>query len=219
MQTPDPVTIKNYITLQISRSTGTSRVAPLNSLIFDSVQTIQNITPANSGTGIGSFGPYLSGVDFNKIDQNLFPNVEIFWQWFPNENRVKGIIRLDRMLRRYLLNSGIKQVFIDNMISQFGVGDPTSINDDVNQYIDLNVNPIYEGNAFNLFVKKTASSTIPIDKLVIGDIATVDRYKLEYFEETNYKLTKNSNLIYEFEFVTEPNFYYSLLFNLGISKI
>jgi hypothetical protein len=219
MQTPDPVTIKNYITLQINRTIGSSRVAPLNSEILSSVQTIQNINSINSGIGIGSFGPYLSGVDFNKIDQNLFPNVEVFWQWFSSENRIKGIIRLDRMLRRFLLNNGIKQVFVDNMISEFGVGDPTSINDDVNQYIDLNVNPIYEGKIFNLFVKKTASTTVSINQMVRGDIATVDRYKLEYFEETNYKLTKNSNLIYEFEYVTEPDFYYSLLFNFGITKI
>lgn len=219
MQTPDPVSIKNYITLQISRTVGNTRVSQLNTQIDSYIQPIQKINSSNSGTGIGSCGPYQSGVDFNKLDQNLFPNVEIFWQWFANENKVKGVIRLDRMLRRYLLNSGIKQVFIDNIISQFGVGDPTSINDDVNEYIDLNVNPIYQGDLFNLYVKKTAATTLPINELVRGDIATVDKYKMEYFEETNYKLTKNGNLIYEFEYVTDPSFHYSLLFNFRISKI
>jgi hypothetical protein len=219
MQTPDPVAIKNYITLQVSRTTGENQVSLLNSQILDSVKTVQEINQTTSGTGIGSFGPYLSGVDLNKLDQNIFPNVEIFWQWFSNENKIKGVIRLDRMLRRFLLNSGIKQVFVDNMITQFGVGDPNSINDDVNEYIDLNVSPIYQCDVFNLFVKKTANSAIPTSELVRGDIAPVDTYKMGYFEDENYKLTKQSNLIYEFEYSTEVNFYYSILFNFSITKI
>jgi len=219
MQTPDPVSVNNYITLQVSRTSGDSRVSVLNDQILSSVKTIQEINKNNSGTGIGSFGPYLSSVDYNKLDQAIFPNVEIFWQWFENERKIKGVIRLDRMLRRFLLNSGIKQVFVDNMITEFGVGNPKSINDDVNEYIDLNVNPIYQGDVFNLYVKKTASETIPTIQIVRGDIATVDKYKMEYFEDTNYKLTKQSNLIYEFEYSTESNFYYSILFNFRITKI
>lgn len=219
MQTPDPVGIKNYITLQISRNEGENKVSTLNQQILGSVQTIQNINQSNSSTGIGSFGPYLSGVDYDKIDQSIFPNVEVFWQWFPTERSIKGVIRLDRMLRRFLLNNGIKQVFIDNMISEFGVGDPTSINDDVNEYIDLNVNPIYQGDSFDMYVKKTASETIPVNQIVRGDIYSVDRYKMEYFPEPNYKLVKKSNLVYEFELPTESGFNYSLLFNFRITKI
>jgi hypothetical protein len=219
MQTPDPISVGNYITLQISRTAGQSKVSLINDQVTGAIQSIQNINQSNSGTGIGSFGPYLSGVDYNKLDQSVFPNVELFWQWFPNEKKIKGIIRLDRMIRRFLLNNGIKQVFVDNMISEFGVGDPKTINDDVNLYIDLNVNPIYQGDVFNLYVKKTASTVIPTNEIVRGDIASVDKYKMEYFEDTNYKLTKNSNLIYEFEYSTESNFYYSILFNFRITKI
>lgn len=219
MQTPDPIAINNYITLQISRDSGQSKVTTLNNEILNSIKSVQEINATNSGTGIGSFGPYRSGVDYNKLDQSIFPNVEVFWQWFPSEKKIKGIIRLDRMIRRYLLNNGIKQVFIDNMISEFGTGDPKSINDDVNEYIDLNINPIYKGDIFNLYVKKTASEVLSEDQIVRGDIASVDKYKMEYFEDVNYKLTKNNNLVYEFEFTTESNFYYSVLFNFRITKI
>ena len=219
MQTPDPVQANNYITLQISRTSGSRDVKTLNATIDSYIKSIQEISKSNSGTGIGSVGPYLSGVDYNKIDPNIFTNAEIIWQNFPDQGKIKGIIRVDRILRRYLLNSGIKKVFLDNMISQFGVGDPLSINDDINTYIDLNVSPIYRGDVFDLYAKKTANSIVPDSQIVRGDLFPSDRYKLEYFIDNNYKLTPITNLIYEFEYSTETGFYYSLMFNIRIAKI
>jgi hypothetical protein len=219
MQTPDPIQANNYITLEISRTTGSRNVKTLNATIDSYIKSVQEISKGNSGTGIGSVGPYLSGVDFDKMDLKVFPNAEIVWQNFPDQGKIKGIIRVDRILRRYLLNSGIKKVFIDNMISQFGVGDPLSINDDVNTYIDLNVAPIYRGDVFDLYVKKVANSVVPDSEIVRGDLFASDRYKLEYFIDSNYKLTPITNLIYEFEYSTEVGFYYSLMFNITIAKI
>jgi len=218
MKTPDPVQFNNYITLQISRTTGSSDVASVNEMINSYLAPIQSITPSNSSSGIGSVGPYLSGVDYNKLDLSIFPDAELIWQYFPETNSIRGIIRLDRMLRRYLLNSGIKQTFIDNIISDFGVGDPDSINDDVNAYIDLNVSPLYQGNIFDMYVKKS-SEPLNQNYMVRGDIANSEKYKLEFFNEPNYKLTKNRDLIYDFEYNLETNYNYSLLFNLGITKI
>jgi hypothetical protein len=219
MQTPDPVNANNYITLEISRTTGTNSVSSINTEIDSFIEPIQSITKSNSGTGIGSVGPYLSGVDYDKLDLRIFPNAELVWQYFPDQNKIKGIIRLDRMLRRYLLNSGVKKVFIDNMISEFGVGNPTSINDDVNDYIDANVSPLYQGDVFNLYVKKSGNTQIPDNEIVRGDLFSSDRYKMEYFIESNYKLVKKGNLVYEFEYTTEKSFYYSLMFNFTIGKI
>jgi len=219
MQTPDPIQANNYITLQISRNTGSSNVTELNAEIDGYIKSVQEISKTDSGTGIGSVGPYLSGVDYNKLDLSIFSNAEVIWQNFPDQGKIKGIIRVDRMLRRFLLNSGIKKVFIDNIISQFGVGDPLSINDDINTYIDLNVAPIYRGDLFDLYVKKIANTIIPDSEIVRGDLFSSDRYKLEYFIDNNYKLTPITNLIYEFEYPTEVGFYYSLMFNIRIAKI
>lgn len=218
MKTPDPVKFDNYITLQISRTTGNSDVSTINNNIESYISSIQNIQQNNSGTGIGVVGPYLSGVDYNKLDIAIFPDAEIIWQYFPEMRIIKGIIRLDRMLRRYLLNSGIKQTFIDNIISDFGVGNPDSINDDINNYIDLNVSPLYQGNLFDMYVKKSSEYLDP-NLMVRGDIFNSDKYKMEYFNEPNYKLTKNKDLIYNFEYNVEANYNCSVLFNLGINKI
>lgn len=219
MQTPDPIRIPNYITLEISRTSGTSDVSAINDEIYSYIKPVQEIGTSDSDSGIGSVGPYLSGVDFSKLDLNIFPNAEIVWQYFTETGKIQGTLRLDRIIRRYLLNSGIKQVFIDNMISDFGFGDPNSINDDINNYIDLNVVPIYEGTTFDLFVKKSGNQIVPTTEAVRGDIFKSDRYRLGFYPNTNYKLTKVNALVYTFEYSMEANYSYSLLFDFVITKI
>ena len=222
MKTPNEVSLGNYITLQISRDSGNVNSNAINQDISGYIKSIQSITPTNSTQGIGSVGPYLSGVDYDKVDPSIFKDAEIVWQHFPLSKQIKGTIRLDRILRRYLLNSGIKQVFIDNMISEFGVGNPDSINDDVNNYIDINILPLYQGNTFDLFVSKSTSNDDGFytnDLILRGDIDSSDKFKLGYYPEPNYRLTKQTNLIYNFEYNLEGNYNYSMLFNLGINKI
>ena len=145
--------------------------------------------------------------------------MELFYQYIPQTRKVIGVIRLDRILRRYLLNSGIKNVFLDNIISEFGVGDPNSINDDINTYIDLNISPAYEGGNFTLYVKKTASEDIPLNRLVVGDITSYSRATTGYSQNQNYTLSKVNNLIFNFNFDLEKNFDYSLSFSIPITKI
>ena len=126
------------------------------------------------------------------------------------------------MLRRFLLNAGIKQVFIDNMISDFGVGNPDSIDDDVNQYIELNVAPLYQGTVFNLFVKKNGSETasqMNPNFMVRGDIANQEKFKEGFFLNKDFKLTRLQNLVFTFEFPFEKTYSYSLLFNYNVKKI
>ena len=225
MKTPGSLEFDNYITLQIVRAGagyGSSDVSIINSQINSFVKPVQYINTTNSGTGIGRPDPYTSGVDYDKLDLNLFPNAELVWQYFPDINKVKGIVRLDRMVSRYLLNDGIKQVFIDNIISEFGVGNPDSIDDDIMEYIKNNVLVLYMGDNMELYVQKEATVDVQLQNaelLVRGDIVTSDKYQLGYNVEADFKLTKLNNLIYTFEYNLENNYRYSLLFNLGITKI
>ena len=222
MQTPPEIDFDNYIVLQISRTSGNTDVDYINSQILSYIGPIQSITPENSGTGIGKPDRYLSGSDYNKMDLNIFPNSEIIWQYFPETKRVAGIIRLDRMLRRSLLNDGIKKVFIDNIISDFGVGSPDSIDDDINSYIDNNISVLYQGLSFDLFVKEdTQTSISDMDESIIvrGDLSSSDLYGDGYYPETNFKLTKINDLSYSFEYLFSGEFAYSMQFNLKINKI
>ena len=219
MKTPSEINVNNYIVLRVSRTEGDDSVNSINQTIDPYVKTIQSINSSNTGTGIGFGGTYFSGSDLPSLNQNLFPNVELFYQYIPQTRKVIGVIRLDRILRRYLLNSGIKNVFLDNIISEFGVGDPNSINDDINTYIDLNISPAYEGGNFTLYVKKTASEDIPLNRLVVGDITSYSRATTGYSQNQNYTLSKVNNLIFNFNFDLEKNFDYSLSFSIPITKI
>lgn len=222
MQTPTEVDFDNYIVLQISRTSGNSDVNLINTQIDSYIKSIQSVNPQNSGTGIGKPDTYLSGTDYNKMDLSIFPNAELIWQYFPETKIVGGIIRLDRMLRRYLLNEGIKKVFIDNIISDFGVGNPNSIDDDVNSYIDNNVSVLYQGLSFDLFVNEDKQTNIAdMDQSVIvrGDLSSSDFYKDEYYPETNFKLTRITDLVYSFEYNLSGESAYSMQFNLKINKI
>jgi hypothetical protein len=117
------------------------------------------------------------------------------------------------------MNEGAGTVFFENIISEFGVGDPGSIQDDVLNYLDTNILPSFNTNNIQLYVKKTGSSTVEYKDIVRGDIYSSDRGRLGYVLNNNYNLTKNGNLSYSFEFIVDPNFQYSLSFRILIDKI
>jgi len=218
MKTPKNIVIDNYIVLRISPNSGTTDASLINNEALNSMVEIQSITSSNSGQEIGMLTPYNSQIPLNSLNKNIFQNVELFWQK-PSNDTIVGTIRLDRMLRRYLMNVGAGNVFFNNIISEFGVGDPASIQDDVIRYIVQNINPIYEGSILQLYVRKTASGDFDVENTVRGDIASTERLRLGYYPEKNVTYTKSSNLIYNFTFSIDPNFDYSLIFRFNIDKI
>ena len=219
MQTPYTITTYTFITLEISRTTGSTNVQAINDAAALAVNQIQSINAETSNTGIGQLGTVYSAVDLPVFDEGIYPNVEVFWQKDTRTNTLRGSIRLDRILRRYLLNSGIEKVFVDNIISEYGVGDPNSIMDDVRAYIEQNIVPIYEGINMSLFVKKTGTALSPTQLLVRGDLISPDRIKYSYYPQPNYNLTKRSDLSYYFEFPLESGQNYSTTFSFQIQKI
>ena len=218
MKTPKNIISNNYLVVPISNDEGISDVAIINSEIDGYISQIQGINASNSATGIGTSQVFLTGLNIDTLSPNLFPNSEIIWQKI-NATTIKGIIRVDRILRRSFMNEGAGTVFFENIISEFGVGDPGSIQDDVLNYLDTNILPSFNTNNIQLYVKKTGSSTIEYKDIVRGDIYSPDRGRLGYVLNNNYNLTKNGNLSYSFEFIIDPNFQYSLSFRILIDKI
>ena len=139
------------------------------------------------------------------------------------------MVRLDRILRRYLLNSGIDKVFVENMITEYGVGNPNDIQDDVRSYVEQNVVPIYEGKQISFLVLKTgnpASVPLPVGVTpstaevgVRGDLINSDKIKYGYIPDPNFTLSQRTALTYSFEYSLDPNQNYSLTFNFVTGKI
>lgn len=218
MQTPGQVTTYTFIALEISRTEGILDPGVLNTEIRGSLSAIQSIKPSQSNTGIGQFGPALSGVDLFKLDESIYPDVEVFWQYDSVESKIFGVIRLDRILKRYLFNSGIKSVFLENIISEYGVGNPNDIEDDIFSYIQQNVVPTYEGKSLELLVLKRGTP-LPTPRMVTGDLVNPDKIKYGYVPQTNYSLTQRTSLTYQFEYSLEKLQNYSLTFNFTTGKI
>jgi len=222
MQTPDIVRVNSYISMEVSKNDGSTDINGTNSMATSYLRSIQNLTNSQSGTGIGQLPKSYIGVDIEKMDEGIYPNIEVFWQKEITGSTftgVRGVIRLDRILRRYLLNSGVSEVFYDNIISEFGVGNPSSLDDDVLTYIDLNVNPIFESGGISLFVK-SAGTTFSEDSFTVrGDILPFDRPKKGFVYQNNFSLSKRSDLVYEFSYPINPANYYSMTFSFDITKI
>jgi hypothetical protein len=229
MQTPGQISNYTFITLEISRTTGIVDPQIINTQAQAATSAIQSMTASNSNTGIGQLGPALSGVDLSKIDESIYPDIEVFWQVESISNKVYGVIRLDRILRRYLLNSGIDKVFVENMITEYGVGNPNDIQDDVRSYVEQNVVPIYEGKQLSFLVLKTGNpssinrpssiSTSTTDVAVRGDLINSDKIKYGYIPDPNVTLSQRTALTYSFEYSLETNQNYSLTFNFVTGKI
>jgi hypothetical protein len=219
MQTPYEITTYTFIALEISKTQGILDPQVINAEARASLSRIQSMAPSQSNTGIGQLGPALSGVDLSKLDETIYPDIEVFWQYDSITNKVYGVIRLDRILKRYLLNSGIQSVFLQSIISEYGVGDPNSIQDDIISYIQQNIVPIYEGKSLDLLVLKKGTPLASSFRLVTGDLVNPDKIKYGYVPQPNFSLTKRTSLTYQFEYTLEVNQNYSLTFNFKTGKI
>ena len=219
MQTPGQITTYTFIGLEVSRTTGTSDPQVINAQAAVATKEVQSINSTTSGTGIGQLGPALIGVDLSKLDESIYPDIEVFWQKDTVNNRVYGVLRLDRVLRRYLLNSGIDSAFIQNIISEYGVGNPNTIQDDVRSYIEQNVVPVYEAKQIDLFVLKKGAPLLTNQILVTGDLVNSDKVKYGYVPQPNFALTQRTALTYSFEYSLDPTQNYSLTFNFVVGKI
>lgn len=221
MKTPDTISASTFIVLPVSRVEGSGDVDQINLLAAESVTRIQNFPLSESGSGIGQLPTAFVNSDLQTLDLNIFPDVEVFYQLQSDINQVNGVIRLDRILRRFLLNAGIKNVFQNNILSEFGVGDPNSLEDDIRSYITQNINPLYTAQFFNLYVKRVSDPSTDNGGLryVVGDLLGKDRYKEGYQNESGLNLVKRNELIYTFTYDVPPTSNWSLTFSFGIEKI
>ena len=219
MQTPGEITTYTFISLEVSRTTGVSDPQIINAEASLATKSIQEINSTTSGTGIGQLGPALTGVDLSKLDETIYPDIEVFWQKDTVSNKVYGVLRLDRILRRYLMNSGIDSVFLQNIISEYGVGNPNSIQDDIRSYIEQNIVPVYEGKQIDLFVLKKGTPLASNQTLITGDLVNSDKIRYGYVPQSNFSLTQRTSLTYSFEYSLDPNQNYSLTFNFLVGKI
>ncbi len=155
--------------------------------------------------------------DVLNLNYENFPNYEILWEESITE--IKGVILMDRMLNRYFLDDGAKQTFITFIVPEFGFGSLSNIDDDFNEYMKLNIIPIFQAKNNGSYLKKIPVSDTQDLTAVVGDFADYQKLINGYFPSDEIRYTKVNELRYEFRIPKDPSFDYSLAFSIQIGKI
>lgn len=155
----------------------------------------------------------------NVIDLNYdnYPNYEILWENTLTE--IRGVILMDRMLNRYFLEDGAKQTFQQFIVPEFGFGSLSDINDDFNEYMKLNVIPIFQSKNNGSYLKKIPVTNPASLTTIVGDLADYEKTINGYYQSPEIRFTKVNELRYEFKIAKDPSFNYSLAFSIQIGKI
>jgi hypothetical protein len=155
----------------------------------------------------------------NVLDLNYdnYPNYEILWE---NTNtELRGVLLMDRMLIRYFLEDGAIKTFEDFIVPEFGFGSLSDVNDDFNEYMKLNIVPIFQSKNNGSFVRKIPLQQRSVYIPVTGDYANYEKIINGYYPSQDVRYTKVNELRYEFRIPKDPSFNYSLAFSIDIGKI
>jgi hypothetical protein len=139
--------------------------------------------------------------------------------WEESTTEIKGVILMDRMLDRYFLEDGAKQTFTTFIVPEFGFGSLSNIDDDFNEYMKLNIIPIFQSKNNGSYLKKIPVSDTQDLTAVVGDFADYQKLINGYFPSDEIRYTKVNELRYEFRIPKDPSFDYSLAFSIQIGKI
>lgn len=170
---------------------GTLRIEEDDSFIAKIVNLRENIDLEDFNTAIVS--------DINTIDISDFEIVYV-----DETNSITGIINLENVLTRFLLNDGISQKFEDFLFENTEyIGNNNSIDDYVKKYIKLNILKLYEIDKIELYTRGNTSTTASdanpntVEFEFLDDIG---RNKSGYKLNSNLQINKTERLLLTFTF-------------------
>lgn len=156
--------------------------------------------------------PQLTSLD--QINVNNY-NGEIVYAVV--SGKVQALINIQKRLLRFLIADGASTEFNKYLLSEFGIGDPESLTDDVMEYLTLNVLPTYEVKQVDLYIKKYQQNlALP---LLRGDLTDAQKLQNGYLLDKNFTVQKKSDFVYYFEYTLDASFNVSLAPSLTIGKI
>jgi hypothetical protein len=156
--------------------------------------------------------PQLTSLDQVNVDNY---NGEIIYTVVAG--KVQALVNIQKRLLRFLIADGASTVFNKYLLSEFGIGDPESLTDDVNEYLTLNVLPTYEVKNVDLYIKKYQQNlSLP---LLRGDLTDAQKLQNGYLLDKNFTVQKKSDFVYYFEYMLDASFNVSLAPSLTIGKI
>jgi hypothetical protein len=131
--------------------------------------------------------------------------------------KLQAQINVKKRLLRFLFDDGADTEFNKYLLSEFGIGDPELISDDVIEYLTLNVLPTYEVKIVDLYIRKYKEN-LGLD-IIRGDMTDAQKLENQYILDKNFSAQKKSDFVYYFEYVLDDSFKVSLAPSLSVGKI
>jgi len=155
--------------------------------------------------------------DVFNVNSDLYPKYEIIWE--ETDTEIKALLLINRTAIKHFQKGGIDKRFSELLVSEFGIGNDTTLTDDVDEYIKNNILPQYEAKEIGVYIKKI-QITPGIDlQPIITDLSDYQKISSGFLKSTNNDITKKSPLEYEFRLRKDPSFDYSVAFSFLVGKI
>lgn len=214
-QLPKEISISTFISMEISiGGTGSSNYYDVNTSARD---MIGGTVDSSGNISLGNLPVINSPSGKKKFDENIFPDIECFYN--VTDSYIEGTLRVDRMLKRSILSNGLKNTFYKYIVSDFGIGDFNSIEDDVISYIEQNILNLYEISNVYVYVKSSNGILDSIYTPIRSDMNSSQKIQNGYFVNKNAIINTKDTLIREFSFRKETGKTYSLTFSFDIKRI
>ncbi len=151
----------------------------------------------------------LNQVNIENYDGEIIYSIE--------NNKLSAQINIKKRLLRFFVEDGANSEFTKYLISEFGTGDPASLDDDVVEYLTLNVLPTYEVKLLDTYIKKYKEN-LGLD-IIRGDLSDSAKLSNGYLLDKNFSVQKKSDFVYSFEYSIDNSTNISISPSLTLGKI
>lgn len=155
--------------------------------------------------------------DVFNVNSDLYPKYEIIWE--ETDSEIKALLLISRTAIKHFQEGGIDKKFSELLVSEFGIGNDTTLTDDIDEYVKNNILPQYEAKEISIFIKKIQTTPGVDLQPIITDLSDYQKISNGFLKSTNNDITKKSPLEYEFRLRKDPSFDYSVAFSFLIGKI
>jgi len=167
-----------------------------------------NIQKQNNAQSIAS--------PFN-VNPVLYPGVEIFWE--ETTTQILAYLMVDRSLVKYFESSGAGETFYRLLLPDFGTGDRSTLDDDIDSYISSNIVPIFKSDEIKIYIKKIKKVEGGNQFTVVTNLTDHDKISNGFYLLDQVRVIETEHLQYEFTFGKDPGFDYQVAFSYNLSKI
>lgn len=155
--------------------------------------------------------------DVTLASPDLYPGYEILWE--ETDASISAQLLIDRSLIRYFDSNGVGETFVRLLLPEFGTGDKSTLSDDIDSYLSLNVVPTFKADKINVYIKKIKKDpSIDLFPIVV-DMNDYEKIANGFYLLDQIRAIEVDHLRYQFTFTKDPGFDYQIAFSYNLSKI